>query len=63
MNDKIVSIKDYEHKRWISELKKRYYNSQIKPTVKVSNELFHPYRLLGRDIHGARKSQNMLVFS
>lgn len=41
---------DTEYKNWISELKQRIRQSQIKAAVKVNTELIHMYWELGKDI-------------
>lgn len=50
VSNKILRIQNDEYKKWISELKKRYRNSQIKAAVKVNNELLRFYWMLGKDI-------------
>lgn len=50
MNEKVLSILDDDYQRWISSLKKRYRQSQIKAAVKVNAELISLYWALGRDI-------------
>ena len=48
--EKIDYIFDAEYKKWLTELKKRFRQSQIKASVKVNQELMRFYWLLGRDI-------------
>ena len=50
MNGKILSIIDDDYQRWVTALKKRYRQSQIKAAVKVNAELVSLYWSLGRDI-------------
>ena len=50
MSEKVLSILDDDYQRWISSLKKRYRQSQIKAAVKVNAELISFYWALGRDI-------------
>ena len=50
MSEKVLSILDDDYQRWISSLKKRYRQSQIKAAVKVNAELISFYWSLGRDI-------------
>ena len=40
----------YEYKSWISELKTRYKQAQIKASVAVNGELLKFYFELGKDI-------------
>ncbi len=39
-----------DYRKWLSELKKRYRQSQIKAAIKVNSELLRFYWSLGRDI-------------
>lgn len=50
MSEKVLSILDDDYQRWISSLKKRYRQSQIKAAVAVNHELILFYWSLGRDI-------------
>ena len=50
MNGKILSIIDDDYQRWVTALKKRYRQSQIKAAVKVNSELVFFNWSLGRDI-------------
>ena len=50
MSEKVLSILDDDYQRWISSLKKRYRQSQIKAAVAVNQELVRFYWSLGRDI-------------
>ena len=49
-NNKIISIYEKEYLDWVSDLKKRYKQSQIKAAIKVNSELIKFYWSLGRDI-------------
>ena len=39
-----------DYKTWISEVGRRYKNSQIKAAVKVNSEMLHFYWHLGREM-------------
>ena len=49
-NEKILSILDKDYLDWLSELKLRFKQSQIKASIKVNSELIQFYWMLGRDI-------------
>lgn len=49
-NEKVLSILDIDYRNWISDLKKRYKQSQIKAAIHVNSELVRFYWTLGRDI-------------
>ena len=48
--EKIHSIKDEDYLSWVSELKKRYKESQNRAAIKVNSELIRFYLMLGKDI-------------
>lgn len=48
--NKPITILDKDYKQWISELCKRYHQSQVKAAVKVNTEMLKFYWSLGRDI-------------
>lgn len=48
--EKIDYIFDAEYKKWLTELKRRFRQSQIKASVKVNQELMRFYWLLGHDM-------------
>ena len=50
VSKKILSIIDDDYQSWITKLKKRYQQSQIKAAVHVNSELIRVYWSLGRDI-------------
>ena len=50
VSEKVLSILDEEYQKWITELKRRYKQSQIKAAVHVNSELVRFYWSLGRDI-------------
>jgi len=43
-------VKDPEFKQWLTDLKARIRQSQIKAMIKVNDEMLHLYWDLGRDI-------------
>lgn len=49
-NEKVLSILDIDYRNWISDLKKRYKQSQIKAAIHINSELVRFYWTLGRDI-------------
>lgn len=55
---KSSQIMSEEYKNWVSELKTRYRQSQIKAAVKVNSELLQFYWELGRDIV-AKKAESV----
>ena len=48
--DKIIEI-DEQYKKWISEVSKRFRQSQIKAMVKVNDEMLRFYWQLGKELH------------
>lgn len=54
---KSISITDGDYKKWISEIRGRYRQSQIKAAVKVNTEMLQFYWSLGHDIV-ERKMEN-----
>ena len=50
MTKKVLSIFDEGYEQWVTALKQRYRQSQVKATVKVNAELLSYYWSLGRDI-------------
>ncbi|MCR5693304.1 MAG: PDDEXK nuclease domain-containing protein [Bacilli bacterium] len=49
-DQKVLSILDDDYQNWITDLKKRYRQSQIKASIHVNSELIRFYWSLGRDI-------------
>lgn len=47
---KNITIIDKQYKEWITDLSKRYRQSQVKAAVKVNSEMLRFYWSLGRDI-------------
>lgn len=47
---KNIAITDKDYKQWVSEVRGRYRQSQIKAAVKVNSEMLQFYWLLGHDI-------------
>ena len=47
---KNIVITDKDYKQWVSEVRGRYRQSQIKAAVKVNSEMLQFYWLLGHDI-------------
>lgn len=43
-------ISDNNYVQWLTELKQRYHNSQIKAAVRVNHSMLEFYWSLGRDI-------------
>ena len=48
--DKLVEV-DAQYREWISEVSKRFHQSQIKAAVNVNDELLRFYWLLGKELH------------
>ena len=48
--DKLVEV-DAQYREWISEVSKRFHQSQIKAAVKVNDEMFRFYWQLGKELH------------
>ena len=48
--DKLVEV-DAQYREWISEVSKRFHQSQIKAAVKVNDEMLRFYWQLGKEIH------------
>ena len=48
--NKPINILDKDYLQWVSELCKRYHQSQVKAAVKVNTEMLKFYWSLGRDI-------------
>ena len=48
--NKQINILDKDYLQWVSELSKRYHQSQVKAAVKVNTEMLKFYWSLGRDI-------------
>lgn len=53
--DKIIEI-DEQYKKWISEVSKRFRQSQIKAMVKVNDEMLRLYWQLGKELHDRKDS-------
>ena len=53
--DKIIEI-DEQYKKWISEVSKRFRQSQIKAMVKVNDEMLRFYWQLGKKLHDRKDS-------
>ena len=51
--DKIIEI-DEQYKKWISEVSKRFRQSQIKAMVKVNDEMLRFYWQLGKELHDVK---------
>ena len=49
-DQKVLSILDDDYQNWITDLKKRYRQSQIKAAIHVNSELIRFYWSLGKDI-------------
>lgn len=48
--DKLVEV-DAQYREWISEVSKRFHQSQIKAAVKVNDEMLRFYWQLGQELH------------
>ena len=48
--DKLIEM-DEQYKKWISEVSKRFRQSQIKAAVKVNDEMLRFYWQLGKELH------------
>lgn len=48
--DKLVEV-DAQYREWISEVSKRFHQSQIKAAVKVNDEMLRFYWKLGKELH------------
>ena len=48
--DKLVEV-DVQYREWISEVSKRFHQSQIKAAVKVNDEMLRFYWQLGKELH------------
>ncbi|WP_418618752.1 PDDEXK nuclease domain-containing protein [Ruminococcus sp.] len=48
--DKLVEV-DARYREWISEVSKRFHQSQIKAAVKVNDEMLRFYWQLGKELH------------
>lgn len=48
--DKLVEV-DAQYRGWISEVSKRFHQSQIKAAVKVNDEMLRFYWQLGKELH------------
>ena len=48
--DKLVGV-DAQYREWISEVSKRFHQSQIKAAVKVNDEMLRFYWQLGKELH------------
>ena len=48
--NKPINILDNDYLQWVSELSKRYRQSQVKAAIKVNTEMLKFYWSLGRDI-------------
>lgn len=48
--NKPINILDKDYLQWVSELSKRYRQSQVKVAIKVNTEMLKFYWSLGRDI-------------
>lgn len=48
--DKLVEV-DAQYREWISEVSKRFHQSQIKSAVKVNDEMLRFYWQLGKELH------------
>lgn len=48
--DKLVEV-DAQYREWISEVSKRFHQSQIKAAVKVNDEMLRFYWQLGKELH------------
>lgn len=48
--DKLVEV-DAQYREWISEVNKRFHQSQIKAAVKVNDEMLRFYWQLGKELH------------
>ena len=53
-DQKVLSILDDDYQNWITDLKKRYRQSQIKAAIHVNSEMIRFYWSLGRDIVGMK---------
>ncbi len=49
---------DLDYKKWLTDLKHRIRQSQLKAVVKVNTELINMYWDLGRDIADKQKNAN-----
>ena len=56
---KIIEI-DEQYREWISDVSKRFRQSQIKAVVKVNDEMFRFYWQLGKELH-SRNLQSFIV--
>ena len=54
--DKLVEV-DAQYREWISEVSKRFHQSQIKAAVKVNDEMLRFYWQLGKELHYIAKFQ------
>lgn len=57
--DRIIEI-DEQYKKWISEVSKRFRQSQIKAMVKVNDEMLRFYWQLGKELHDRKDSFHMV---
>ena len=48
--DKLVEV-DAQYREWISEVSKRFHQSQIKAAVKVNDEMLRFYWHLEKELH------------
>ena len=48
--DKLIEV-DAQYREWISEVSKRFHQSQIKAAVKVNDEMLRFYWQLGKELH------------
>ena len=48
--NKPINILDKDYLQWVSELSKRYHQSQVKAAIKVNTEMLKFYWSLGEDI-------------
>ena len=48
--EKLVEV-DAQYREWISEVSKRFHQSQIKAAVKVNEEMLRFYWQLGKELH------------
>ena len=53
--DKLVEM-DGQYRKWISEVSKRFRQSQIKVAVKVNDEMLRFYWQLGKELHDRKDS-------
>ena len=57
--DKLVEV-DAQYREWISEVSKRFHQSQIKAAVKVNDEMLRFYWQLGKELHD--RKDKLLLF-